>query len=63
MAARDLLLGSCLVLALAAALPAGAGEDRSVEPLAGDELTPEVITAITRGLDYLARNQDRDGSF
>ncbi len=56
-------LALAAVLTLAAALPAGAGEDRSDEPLTGEELTPEVIAAVGRGLDYLARNQDRDGSF
>ena len=52
------------------ARPAGAGEparpsepDRSSEPVAGEEITPQVVTAVSRGLEYLAKSQDRDGSF
>jgi prenyltransferase beta subunit len=63
MTGRQLLAGVILALAASASGPASGGEDRSAEPLAGNELTPEVITAISRGLDYLAKNQSRDGSF
>ncbi len=60
-AMTGLALGAALLLSVAPA--AGAEEDRSVEPLAGDELTPEAVAAISRGLEYLAKSQARDGSF
>ena len=53
------LLAGLLLVARAAE----EAKDRSVEPLSGEEITPEVIASIGRGLDYLAKNQDRDGGF
>jgi hypothetical protein len=47
----------------AAPAPEGPPEERVAEPLAGDELTPAAVTAISKGLEYLVKQQARDGSF
>jgi len=36
---------------------------RGDDPIEGSELTPEVLAAVERGLEYLARVQTADGSF
>jgi len=58
-----LLLIAMLAAPHGAARAGEPAKDRSAEPLSGEELTPEVVAAVGRGLDYLVKNQDRDGGF
>ncbi len=41
----------------------GESPRRADDPIQGNELTPEVLNAVRKGLDYLAEVQNEDGSF
>lgn len=45
------------------AAPAQAKGPLGDDPIAGTELTPEVLASVERGLDYLAKAQAADGGF
>ena len=65
---RDLSAGSRVIeiasdLRAEAEAEAGGGDDRSVEPMAENELDPDTVRAIDRGLTFLAGTQNRDGSW
>jgi len=59
-----LLTLTALTALLFCAAPAAAAQPRrTTEPVAGNELSPATVRAIRKGLAYLARQQNRDGSF
>jgi hypothetical protein len=60
---RQLIAISLVSVLLAAGAAALAAEDRSIEPMAGEELDPATVRAISQGLAFLAAEQSRDGSW
>jgi len=63
---RDRSPIACLMIALLLVVPLAVAQDATLTPVApppAERLSPDLDTAIARGLAYLARQQQPDGSF